>query len=219
MAIIKVNYEVYGSSFLISKALNRLLDYPRLSFDTETKGIYTKAERAEAVQLLKDEGLPLEHKRLAYQVAANTGLSFPSLVNVTHFIFGLDEANSIIILSDDPKTELKVWDWVKSYPGTLAIHNALFDLKIMYHRVGALPNDYVDTSLMAKCLINHTQIWKAKTDLKTLMGRHYDPKWSAFDSYEPDDIRNKAFLDYAAIDGAALMLLWKEVEGMFYEAN
>lgn len=211
--MIKVNYTVSSSRYLIQKKLKDLATRPVLSFDTETKGVYPKSERKEAQQLLdKTPDLTPEELKLYRMVAGNNGLSFPSLVTTTHFIFGTARDHSEIIICNDPATELMVWRWVAAYKGLLLIHNTLFDLKIMFNRVGCFPQNYEDSALLAKCYINHVNIWKAKTGLKEIMGAHYDPSWSIMDDYEPEDLRDPKFLKYASIDGAATFHLWEDLQ-------
>jgi hypothetical protein len=213
---IQVTYDVFSSKFMIQKAMRELESHEILSFDTETKGVYPKAEREEAREALKDPELPNEYRRLALMVANNSGLSYPSLVSVTHFIFGTSEDHSCIFICDDPNLEVFIWSWIKKFPHLMAIHNTLYDLKLMHHRLQSLPGNYEDTALMAKCLINHVDTWKAKVGLKEIMGDYYDPKWTLFDSYEPENLRDPDFLMYGAIDGAATFKLYQMLLEMMY---
>lgn len=210
--MIKVNFEVFSSAFQISKCLQRLSQLPVLSFDTEVAGIYPKSDRAEAKKILKSDNASREAIKLASLVEANSGLSFPSLVRVTHFVFGTGINSAVILVCDTPTKEMLVWNWVAKYPGKLIIHNTLFDLKIMYHRVQALPLDYEDSQLLAKAYTNNAENWKAKVGLKDLMASHYDPAWTLIDEYEPEDLHDPKFLRYASIDGAACFKLWLELQ-------
>ena len=212
MGTINVSYGVYSTRWHIDKALCKLMAHPVLSFDTETKGVYSKPERQEAKQYLKNAGIPIDNKRIALQVAENSGLSFPSLVNVTHFIFGTSEDHSEVMVCNNYQLELFIWNWVAHYPGVLLIHNTLFDLKLMFHRINAFPLNYEDTALMAKTLVNNVDVWKAKVGLKELMGSYYDPAWTLIDEYEPDNLKDRKFLRYAAIDGAATFKLWYDIQ-------
>lgn len=205
---IKVKYEVFGTRYLIERALKSLEQYDVLSFDTETKGVYPKAERELATKLLKDDSLSTADKRDCLLVSNNSGLSYPSLIATTHFVFGFAEDESIVIVCNDPQTELLIWNWVAEFSGKLIVHNTLFDLKIMYHRIKKLPKNYVDSALIVKCYINNSNVWKAKVGLKDLMGQYYSPRWSEYENYEPDNLRDPAFLEYAATDGAATIKLW-----------
>lgn len=212
MSFIKVKTKVYSSRWHINKVLNELKDREFLGFDTETRGVYSKAERAKAVEFLKQNDIPLENKRIALQVAENNGLSFPSLVEVTHFVFGLSEDESIVIICDNPALEIFIWRWIASYKGLLLIHNTLYDLKIMFHRLKRFPVNYEDTQLLAKCLTNNVEVWKSKVGLKELMGTYYDPSWALIDGYEPDNLKDPKFIKYSGIDGAAVIKLWNDMK-------
>jgi hypothetical protein len=214
---IKVTYDTYNTRYFIDRALNELFQLPLLSFDTETRGLYTPEERAQALELLKDENLPVDTKRIALLIANNSGLSFPSLVEVTHFVFGTSEDYSKILVCEDPKLEMHIWNRIAEYDGLFAIHNTLYDLKIMYNRLRKLPLHYDDTALMAKCLVNNAENWRSKVGLKDLMGDYYHPSWALFDEYEPENLRDPKFLLYAATDGAATFKLHGIVEGMMEE--
>jgi hypothetical protein len=211
---IKVDFEVHANRWHIAKSLEELAKHKVLSFDTETAGVYTKAERAEAKAYLKNNGIPLDMKIFSLQVAENSGLSFPSLSSTTHFIFGTSESSSVILVCDNPMLEMFIWNWVAEYNGLLIIHNALFDLKIMYHRIGRYPKNYEDSQLLAKCLTNNVEVWSSKVGLKDLMGSYYDPSWAILtEEYEPDDLRNPKFIKYCSIDGAATFKLWIDIQG------
>jgi len=214
-SFIKVEYDVYASTYSIKNKLPKLLDSKSmLGFDTETRSVYDKATRKEAEKYLKtaDPYNPLRKQALV--VAESSGLSYPSIVRTTHFIFGETKDKSNVVVCDTEQKEMLVWQMVADYEGTLLVHNSLFDLKIMFQRLGKLPKNYVDTALLAKCLVNHVNIWKAKTGLKVLVGSYYDPKWSLMEDYEPDNLKKKSFMDYSATDGAAVVLLYELIQEM-----
>ncbi|MCP4489796.1 MAG: hypothetical protein GY820_21135 [Gammaproteobacteria bacterium] len=207
---IVVTYELVASSWAIWEMLLKLNEVELLSFDVETRGLYTKEQRKEATKLLKSD-MSIENHKLASVVANNSGLSFPAVTRTTHFIFGLSESHSVIMVTDTAQKEMMVWRWLRMFKGLLIIHNTLFDLKIMYHRVGALPQNYEDTQLMLKTLVNDADVWKAKVGLKDVMGSYYSPNWALYNQYEPDRNKDPKFLDYAATDGAATYLLYQNL--------
>ena len=212
MSVINVKYKVFSTDWSIFKNLKKLSKYDLLSFDTETQSVYSKQERKTAIKLLKNKDIPVDEKSLILQISECSGLSFPSLVKVTHFIFGIKDNYSIIFISTDLSTELLIWNWLAKYNGKLLIHNTLFDLKLMYHRIKQFPKNYEDTQLLAKSLINHVNVWKSKTGLKELMGSYYSPEWSLIDDYEPKNLKDPKFLLYAATDGSATIKLWHEMQ-------
>lgn len=209
---IQVSYDVYASSWGIKQQLRTLASYQKMSLDIETKGIYTKEERKEALRILKDENTDTYLRKFASVVSNNSGLSFPSLIVTTHFIFGVSKSHSIILIPQIYADEIRIWKWVANYEGGFYIHNTLFDLKVMYHRIKKLPKHFIDTALRAKCLINHVEPWKARVGLKELMGPYYDPQWALIDEYEPENLLDPKFLKYAATDGAATYYLHGLIE-------
>ena len=82
----------------------------------------------------------------------------------------------------------------------------------MFQRTGKMPVNFTDTALLVKCLVNHVDIWKAKTGLKELVGEYYDPKWSLYNDYEPENLKRKDFINYCAIDGAGTFLLYELIQ-------
>lgn len=208
--IIDVSYEVYSSPYMIKKELNRLLRSNQImSFDVECRSVYDKDTREEADTYLKNVSTNDDYYKQARLVSESSGLSFPSIVRTTHFIFGTSRSESVIFICETDEMEMYLWEKIAEYKGLILIHNSLFDLKIMYQRIRKLPQNFIDTALFVKSMINHVDIWKAKTGLKVLMANYYDPKWSLMEDYEPEDYKDKEFLNYCGIDGAACYYLYE----------
>ena len=213
---IKVDYEVHATQYSIMKALDKLNTKPILSYDCETQSQYSLEERAEAKDLLKNhiDELTPEDRKLCKLVSKSSGLSHPKITKVTHFIFGLSEDYSVILIAYTPTVENLICEWVANYKNKLVVHNSLFDLKIVHYHTHGFPIDIEDTQLLARCLINHTKDWECKTGLKHLMSEYYDPRWQEIESYDIQDYKNEAFLRYSAIDGAATFKLWNMLQEM-----
>ncbi len=212
MSIIQVEYETFSSTWFIRKALEKLNKYPFLSFDIENAGVYSKTERKEALKYLTLGNTDMYYHKLASVVSNNSGLSHPTLINVTHFVFGISKSYSIIIITDSPQKEFMVWNWIANTYVHFYVHNTLFDFKVMHSRIGKLPRFYDDTALMVKTLINNSHVWKSKVGLKDLMDGYYDPAWALMNDYEPEDLHDKKFLNYTAIDGAATYYLHELIQ-------
>ena len=180
-----------------------------LSFDCETRSVYKKEERSEAKTYLKDATTSDTYYKQARIVSESSGLSYPSLVKTTHFIFGISKNEVYTIICKTPEMELFVWNLLADYFGTFLVHNSGFDMKICYQRTGRMPKNVIDTQLLAKCLINHVNIWKAKTGLKDLVGDYYPPSWSLYSDYEPVDLKNPDFLKYCGWDGSAVWTVYE----------
>jgi DNA polymerase I-like protein with 3'-5' exonuclease and polymerase domains len=209
---IEVSYETYSTPWFIRQKLTQLEEHIMLSFDTETRSVYSKEERKEAKILLKNSNTSLVNKKLSLQVVNSSGLSFPSLVTVTHFIFGISDCESVVLIAENMAVEMIIWHWLAKYEGLIIVHNSLFDFKLMYHRIRQFPKQYKDTALLSKTFINHADNWKAKIGLKEQMGAYYDPRWQLMNNYEPENLKDYNFLRYCAIDGAATFKLYEEVE-------
>ncbi len=210
--IIPVRFDVARTVWKMKQDFQKYVlnnDKQLVSVDTETHGIYSHEERKEARQLLKQEDLSMQTIKLLRLISSNSGLSHPSLMRTTHFIFGLSKDCSIILLPSSLEEELMIWEMMLKFEGTYLVHNALFDFLTMYHRIGVLPPNFTDTSLLAKCFLNHVDVWKAKTGLKELMSDFYDPSWALFDNHEPEDPSDPKVLQYAATDGAATFYLYE----------
>lgn len=223
MSIIHVNYEVASTSYKIGQILKKLESYTLISFDVETQSVYSKEERTKAAKLVEqwkkdkvaEAKYSREEQKLIRQIGKSSGLSYPTLVKVTHFIFGVSEDLSYIIISYNQQTEQRIWKWLADYQGHTIVHNSLFDFKIMYQRIGKLPQSYDDTQIMARVQTNDADEFEGKVGLKELMGSYYDPKWTLLDEdgYDVVDYKNEAFLRYCAIDGAATFKLYQLLTG------
>ncbi len=209
---IKVDYQLFTDSYFLKKLFKKLETYDVLGFDTESSGVYPKIERELANQWINTEKLSVQKRKQYLLIANNSGLSFPNLTRTTHFIFSPTNDFSYIIVCQTLSQEMKVWKWLTTYRGKLLIHNTVHDLQIMYDRVKQFPHDYEDTMLLSKCFINNCDVWKAKVGLKDLMGSQYDPAWALFDQYEPEEVYDTKFIEYAAIDGAAVFGLWNDIQ-------
>lgn len=213
MSTIHVNYESAATVFKATIFLDKLKSYQLLSFDVETQALYSQSEIKQAKSIVNKgtSNYSRNESKLLKQIARASGLSNPDIVKVTHFIFGISEDFSYIIIANSPYEELRVWNWLAKFPGKLLVHNCLYDLKIMYNRIGKLPQDYEDTQLMAKTLINDADDFQSRVGLKVLMQPYYDPKWTMLDDegYNITDYKKESFLRYSAIDGAATFKLYQ----------
>ena len=74
--MIKVEREVYTTPWSIKNFLTQLVDVPLMAFDTETSGLYSKAQRKEAMKLLDtDINLYMRRTSLLYK-SSNLLMSF-----------------------------------------------------------------------------------------------------------------------------------------------
>jgi hypothetical protein len=207
MKKLKVNYKTYSDFSTIKRVLNELTKYPLLSFDLEVRSIYNKAIRDKAKENLKED-------TSFHMVANSSGLSHPSLTKVTHIIFGISKTESIIFVTKTDSMVKYIFNHMLTMQNTtkFIIHNSQFDLKVFQFTIKKILTNYIDTQLLALTLINDTNDYKRKTGLKHLMGDYYNSAWTEDTDYEVEDLFNKAFLTYAAIDGASTMYLYEQLQ-------
>ena len=208
---VKLDYEVYSTLYAIRKLLDKVeAEYDVISFDIETRSIYTKFQRELAKTYLADDNLSIEEENEYTRILHSSGLSHPSIVKTTHIILGLSDTKSVILIVDE-RLERYVFNWLVFANIKVLIHNASFDLKLVHHRTGRVPKDFEDTQQLAKVLINDCNTYKSRTGLKVLMGSHYPPRWSVKEEtdYEISNLKDEDFLAYCHYDGISVMLLWE----------
>lgn len=213
---IEVDYKVYTTAYSALKALHKLPD--TIAFDIETRSMYSNAEIQEAKDLLKEDNLSHTDRILCKLVASSSGLSYPSITRITHVNIAWSKSDALVIIISDLTMERTILKWLVSTERMMYIHNSTFDVKSVYVKIGQFIKNYEDTQLLAKCLINHADTWKANTGLKEIMGNYYDPRWTMLDTdgYTNENYKDEAFLRYCAIDSASTYYLWellqKEIE-------
>jgi len=210
---IKVDYEVYTTTYSALKALNSIEQY-EIALDFETRSHWNNEEIKEAKALLKENNLTREDERLCKLVSNSSGLSFPSITRTTHMIIGLSESKSIVIIISNEQMEKVMLNWVVNVDKRFIFWNALFDMKLIYVKTRKMVRDYDDGQLFAKCFLNHVEVWKANTGLKHLMGEYYHPEWCLIDGYDNEDLKDRKFLRYSAIDGCATYKAWELLKEM-----
>jgi len=213
---VKLDYEVHSTLYAIRKLLDKIeAEYDVVSFDIETRSIYTKFQRELAKTYLDKHELDIEEVNEYTRILHSSGLSHPSIVKTTHIILGLSDTKSVILIVDE-KLERYVFNWLVNTNLKILIHNASFDLKLVHHRTGRFPKDFEDTQQLAKVLINDCNNYKSRTGLKVLMGSYFPAKWSIKEEtdYEIDNLKDNNFLEYCHMDGISVMQLWDMLKDM-----
>jgi hypothetical protein len=210
-------------TFPVAKTVlqNVLRDNDVVSFDLETRSMFSKEDRAEYTKELEDTKY-LDYKEINdLTLAANSsGLSHPSIVEVTHIIIGISREESVVIITNSYSEVRALFKIILDADVKVVIHNATFDLSIVkYYTGGNIFKDIEDTSLMAKVLLNDCNNYNSRTGLKHLMSKYYDPGWAVDIDYEVADLANNKFINYCAIDGASCYYLYELLEKERYESN
>jgi len=213
----EIKSKVYTSSYKIKKKLEYLNTLDVVSFDIETRSMYTKAERNLVKDLVKTEENP--KLKANYKMIANSsGLSFPTITKTTHIIFGISTTESMVFIVDDKQEQL-VFDWLVNTDTKILIWNASFDLKTVYVRTGKFPKDFEDLMIRYKCLINDCNNYISRSGLKVVMANYYPYSWTVDTDYEVSDMKNKNFLTYCHYDGVSVMKAYELINEMVEESN
>lgn len=209
---IKVNYKVVGTAYAVSKLLNSLPDTVALDF--EAASIFSDLQRKAMITQLEtlDKVMhPKKYRELRSKVASSA-LTHPKYVQITHLAIGLSETEAVVIVFASPQIEKIVMKWLTTTTRLQIWHNLSYDGRLIHHRTGLLPINYEDTQILAKTIVNHVEIYKAKTGLKDLAGPHYGDWGISTDNFVMTNLWDKVVLKYAATDGCATFWVFNSVK-------
>ena len=206
----QVTYKSTSNPYIAMQLLNSLP--PVIACDFETASKYSDSEK---LQLQAELDL-LEDKKTNYALAlkqriASTGLSHPSMVDITHLSVAYSETEAYVIITDTPKLRSLVFNWLVTTDRLQIWHNASFDFRAIYHATGKFPLNYEDSQIFAKTLLNHVEVHKANTGLKHLQGWKYGAWAVAADSFNMSRMYDEDVLLYAATDSCATLSLYNEL--------
>ena len=207
----QVTHRSTSNVYIASTWLNELPDIIALDFEAALR--FTPDELASAQTELDS----IEDKRSdrALELAAilkASALSHPAYVVPTHLSIGISESEAIVIIIDSDKMLHFIMNWLVTTKRTQIWHNASYDFKlIFYYTQGKLPINFEDSAVLAKCLLNHVEIFKARVRLKDLMGYKYGDWAISADNFDLSQIHEPHVIKYAAIDACATFALWNEM--------
>lgn len=151
-------------------------------------------------------------KRELHSILKATALSHPTHVTPTHLSVATSEDTGFVIIIDTVKMRDVVMNFLVTTEVKQIWHNASYDFKLIYYYSGnKLPKNYEDTALLAKCLLNHVESYRAGVKLKDMMGYKYGAWAVTADYFDLESIHDKALIKYAAIDACATYALWEEM--------
>ena len=207
--VIPVSYKSTNSAIEASFWLRKLP--PLIALDFETAPKWSDEDKA-----IIEASIPtlstFEERRQALQRIASTGLSHPSLTQLTHMSLATSDRDAMVFIIDNIQLERFLMNWLVTTPIKQIWHNASFDFKLIYYRTGKFPLSYEDSQQYAKTIINHTDIFKARTGLKELMGHRYGPWGITEDHFNISQIYEPKVLLYAATDACATYALYTGME-------
>lgn len=207
--VITVEYQSTSNAAEAKKWLNSLP--PLFSADFETAIRYTDEEVEEAKIKMLDLELP-KKERIAFQVIAKaTALGHPYHCTITHCSIAYSDKDSYVFIIDNQEIADVVLGFLTSTESVQIWHNYCYDGKFLCYYANGNAKNVEDTQILAKTLINHVEIFKAKTGLKHLMGEFYGDWGISADNFTLAQQYDESVLKYAAIDACATFKLWEHL--------
>lgn len=207
---IQVNYEYTNNLYKAKKWLQELPDLFAADFEVASK--FTAKEKEHIKYKLDNYHLKGESERILLQQLTSNGLSHPSLTVITHLSIGWTDRDSKVIVCDTERIRMLILDFLISTTKQQLWHNCVFDFKHIFYHTGVLPQDYIDTQLLAKSLLNDADSFKDRTGLKDLMGYAYGAWGISKDDFTLEEMWSEDMLKYAATDSCACMLLYDDIQ-------
>lgn len=203
---INVNYQSTNDANTAKQWLDALP--PLFAADLETAIRYTEEE----VQYAKERMIDLtisKKERITYQAIANaTALGHPYHCTITHCNIAWTEEDAYVFIIDNKEIADVVLTFLTTTDRKQIWHNYCYDGRFMRYYANADPIDIEDTQILAKTLLNHVEIFKAKVGLKDLMGTWYGDWGISADNFIVAQQHDPEVIKYSAIDAAATYKLW-----------
>ena len=208
---INVTYEATNDA---PEAAKWLADLPDLfAADFEAAVRYTAEHIEEAKTLMLDTSLP-RIDRVRHQAIANaSALGHPSHCTITHCSIAASESEGLVFIIDNQEIADVVLDFLTQTEKTQIWHNYCYDGRLLRYYQRKDAKNVEDTQIFAKTLINHVEIFKAKTSLKELAGSWYGDWAISVDNFTVEQQHEPHVLKYAATDACATFKLWGYLNG------
>ena len=205
---IDVSYSTARTAFSAKKLLDKISEYPIITCDLEIAVKYTP-EQLSKWQALLDSGTLSKAEASPYlsKVKA-TALDHPSHCTITHCSIAISESQSYVFILDNKSITDYVLNFLVTTKQKQIWHNLSFDARFLQYFTGKLPYDFEDSQILAKCLINHVNTFKAKTGLKELAGHMYGSWGISKDNFDIAHMYDEHVLRYAAIDSCATYYIY-----------
>lgn len=206
---IQVNYEYTNNLYKAKKWLQGLPDLFAADFEIASK--FTAKEKEHIKYKLNNYHLKDESERILLQQLTSNGLSHPSLTVITHLSIGWSDKDSYVIICDSYAIRNLVYQFLITTPKQQLWHNAVFDFKHIFYHTGVLPNNYIDTQLLAKSILNDADSFKDRTSLKELMGYAYGDWAISKEDFTLEEMWSESMIKYAATDSPATYKLYHDI--------
>ena len=207
---IKVSYEYSDNAFKVSRWLEELPELFAADFEVASR--FTAKEKEHLrIRLETMKNLSFEERRVLQQQIESDGLSHPSLTVITHLSVGWSDRDSKVIVCSNNKIRDIVYDFLINTDKTQIWHNATFDFKHILYRTGYIPKNYIDTMLLARCILNDANGFKNNVGLKELMAYAYGDWAISRDNFTLEEMWDENMIRYAATDSPAIYKLYQDI--------
>lgn len=213
-----VTYTTITNPLILIQSLTEISKkYHLIACDFEAASKYTDTQKeVMRLQLADMQEGTLDYHHLKQQIDSS-GLSHPSLVQITHFSLAISETEAYVVIITSPKMQSILLNWLVTTETTQIWHDASFDFRLIYYHTRKFPLNYEDTQVLAKTILNHVNNQKSMTGLKHLMGYKYGAWAVSKDEFNLSQMFKEHVLHYAAIDACATFALWNEIQDSLKE--
>ena len=199
--------------YRIDQWLKDLPDLFAADFETASKWSRKKSQELLKVKLnlLPEDDAHFDERRRLLQRLEADGLSHPSLTQITHLSIAWSDHEAKVIVCSKEYVRLKVCDFLVETNKKQLWHNATFDFKHILWNTGKLPKNYVDTMLLAKCILNDANQFRNDVRLKSLMAYTYGAWAISKDNFTLDEMWDENMIKYSATDACATYKLYQDI--------
>lgn len=209
---IPVNFQSTSNLLEADRWLRELESHPILALDFETAIRYTPTDLAHFQSIIDSPDSSHLAKRQAQACLRATALDHPSHVTITHLSVAWSESDAYVFIINSTKLLNRILTWLTTTTVKQVWHNFSYDGKLIHHFTGKFPHDVEDSQLLAKCILNHVETYKARTGLKELAGQWYGDWAVSSDSFNLSQQFDPNLLRYAATDACATFKLWTSIQ-------
>ncbi len=214
-----VNFQFTSNLLTADSWLRELDTHPILALDFETAVRYTPADYA-SFQSTIDSPLSTHlEKRAAQAKLRATALDHPTHLTITHLSVAWSPSDAYVFVITSTKLLNRILTWLTTSTTTQVWHNFSYDGRIIHYLTGKFPHHVEDTQLLAKTILNHVEVFKAKTSLKELAAHRYGDWAISSDNFSLAQMHEPHVIRYAAIDSCATFWLWTSINSYLETAN
>lgn len=143
---------------------------------------------------------------------AATALDHPEHCVVTHCSMAVSENHGYVFIINSKQMLTRLFTFLVTTKAKQVLHNATFDFKYVYYYTQRFPQNYEDTAVLAKCILNHVNTNLATVGLKELAGKWYGSWAVSPDSFDLSQQYDEKLLLYSATDACATWKLWHSIQ-------